>query len=217
MSLLDHSPPGHSACEVPTTCQPPTTWGKEPWPATIRGIGTAGLSLTLGRRFERGSGLAIELPAEAGSTSTVLVRVKQVKAHEAGSWLLACDFISELSDEEVQYILHFDPRQQSPLSPGEGASGSSAKGATIRDVLFHAKVRPGEYLRWYVNRLDHCGEWPLPRGRSVALRVGVPGAELLKLKVKNCQLYGSYWIVVCKLEAIPSDEVLRAIACPFVA
>ena len=70
MLASDTAPRGDSrgasrhACEVRTTCQPPSAWAKDPWPAVIRNIGPAGLSLTLGRRFERGSGLAIEIPGE---------------------------------------------------------------------------------------------------------------------------------------------------------
>src|SRR5262245_36793766 len=90
-------------CALPTTCQPPSGWGsKDPWPATIRDISTGGVSLALERRFERGSGLAIELPSEDGTMSTVLARVTNVRPHPDGGWILGCSFISELSDEEVQ-------------------------------------------------------------------------------------------------------------------
>src|SRR5438128_2700927 len=62
-------------CEVQTTCQPPSGWRKDPWPAVIRNVSTGGISLRLSRRFECGTGLAIDLPTEDGSTSTVLARV----------------------------------------------------------------------------------------------------------------------------------------------
>src|SRR5438132_1629962 len=73
-------------CDVHTTCQPPSAWCKDPWPATIRDISTGGLSLNLSRRFERGSGLAIELPTEEGGTTTVLARVVHVSADPEGGW-----------------------------------------------------------------------------------------------------------------------------------
>ena len=89
------------SCALPTTCQPPSAWCKDPWPATIRNLSTAGLNLTLNRRFERGSGLAIELPTVGGATATVLARVVEVVPYPEGGWLLGCDFISELSEGDV--------------------------------------------------------------------------------------------------------------------
>src|SRR5947207_10453114 len=80
-------------CVVQTTCQPPSAWCKDPWPATIRDISTGGVKLSLNRRFERGSGLAMELPTEDGGTTTVLARVAHVRADPAGGWLLGCTFI----------------------------------------------------------------------------------------------------------------------------
>jgi hypothetical protein len=188
-------------CEVPTTCQPPSAWRKDPWPATIRDIATTGLSLTLARRFERGSGLAIELPCD-GSTTTVLARVAGVKPHNGAGWLLDCSFISELSDEEVQEVLRLAPSGREPQRKST---------VSISGVLFHAKIRPGEYLRWFVKRLDSSLDWPPPDGRIVSMSVGGLQDEPIDLRVKSCQLFGSFWIVDCRLKSVPSDEVLRAL------
>jgi hypothetical protein len=200
-------PPGscasdRHACEVQTTCQPPSAWNKDPWPAIIRDIGNAGLSLTMARRFERGSGLAIELPGETG-TSTVLARVAHVCAHPVG-WLHGCTFIGELSDEEVRYVLDLGQTRQTE----QVESGTPS---AVHNVLFQAPVRPGDYLRWFVKRLDLAGEWPLPVGKLVSFRIGkLPGAPPVEMKVRKCQRYGSYWVVECKLYTIPPDEVLQA-------
>lgn len=198
-------------CEVPTTCQPPSAYTKDPWPATIRDITNGGLRLTLNRRFERGSGLAIELPTESGTTSTVLARVVHVRAFAEGGWLLGCDFISELSDEEVQLVLNLDPVSHASLSGG-GLIDELAPGS-VSGVLFQAKVRTGGVLRWYVKRLDLGGGWPLPKGRVVSMMVGglPPGTPPLDLKVKDCRRFGSYWIVEGKLLSEPSDDVMHAL------
>lgn len=189
------------ACEVHTTCQPPSAWAKDPWPATIRNIGTSGLSLTLARRFERGSGLAIELPAEDGETSTVLARVVHVSPYPAGGWLLGVSFVSELSDDEIQQVLSLSSRKQ-----GSGAAPRSVSG-----VLFQARyVVAGrkEYLRWFVRRLDHTGTWPLPAGKVVGFNL--PGAaQPLSITIRTCQLFGSYWIIDCRLEGAPDDATVR--------
>jgi hypothetical protein len=195
------------ACEVQTTCQPPSGWVKDPWPAIIRDIGTSGMSLMLNRRFERGSGLAIELPSEDGTSSTVLARIVQVSTHPGG-WLLSCMFIGELSDEEVQQVLDLD------LSRMAGHTETNAP-AAIHNVLFQAPVRPGDYLRWFVKRLNLAGEWPLPVDKIMSFHLGgLPDAAPLEMKVRQCERFGAYWVVTCKLMAIPSDEVLQALISP---
>src|SRR5262249_2945047 len=134
-------------CELPTTCQPPSGWGnKDPWPATIRDISTAGLSLALNRRFERGSGLAIELPGGDGTYSTVLARVTSIWPHPESGWVLGCTFVSELSDEEVRSVLEHNSLRQ--------AGGEAATGA-VTGVLFQARLKrfpdeAGEVIRWFI-------------------------------------------------------------------
>ena len=62
-------------CDVPASCQPPSDWkrGGQKWLARVRDVSNGGLCLVLGRRFERGAGLAIELPgADPDSPSTLL-------------------------------------------------------------------------------------------------------------------------------------------------
>ncbi len=202
-------------CEVQTTCQPPSAWSRDPWPATICNISTGGVSLRLGRRFEQGSGLAIELPGEDGSTSTVLARVAHVSAAGEGSWLLGCTFISELSDEEVRAVLNLDPVHQASLDDGSTRQQAGPT-PSIRGVLFQARFGPGEVLRWYVKRLDLAGGWPLADRKRVSLRVGGLPADAppVELVIKKCRLIGSYWIVDCKFRGTPSDAVLRALTTP---
>ncbi len=195
------------ACEVQTTCQPPSGWVKDPWPAVIRDIGTSGMNLMLNRRFERGSGLAIELPAQDGTSSTVLARIVHVATH-TGGWLLSCTFIGELSDEEVQHVLELD-------STRLAGQGETEVRAAIHNVLFQIPVRPGEFLRWFVKRLDLAGEWPLPVGKIMSFRIGgLPTVAPIEMKVRQCERFGSHWVVTCKLLAIPSDEVLQTLICP---
>jgi hypothetical protein len=192
--LNDPLPNGRHPCEVPTTCQPPSAYAKDPWPATIRDISTQGLTLTLSRRFERGSGLAIDLPGEDGNSFSVWSRVTEVHAAPGGGWTLSCDFISELSDEEVNVV-------------------TAAQAPMITGVLFHVRIRPGEYLRWIVKRLEMASRWPLPKGKIVTFRVGGPNeTNEIQLKVKKCLLFGSYWVVDCKLLSELTEEELRAFA-----
>src|SRR5262249_48389923 len=106
------------------------------------------------------------------------------------------------SDEEVQLVLHLDSVRQAE------ATFPSA----VQNVLFQSPVRPGDYLRWFVKRLELNGEWPLPEGKVVSFRVGsLPEAPPVELKVRKCERFGSCWVVECKLLAVPSDEALQAL------
>jgi hypothetical protein len=200
-------------CAVPTTCQPPSAWGKDPWPCTICDISTGGLSLTLNRRFERGYGLAIQLPAEDGSSHTILAKVAHVRQHEEGGWFLGCDFISDLSDEEVQEVLNLDPVNNAHINTDEPATDATP---AIKSVFFQARLETGETLRWFVKHLDLSANWPLTRGKVISLSVGgIPGnPPPLQMAVKNCIPYGSYWIVDGKLLQRPCDALLRALNTP---
>ena len=91
-------------CELQASCQPIAAWldRESVWPGTVSDLSTNGLGLVLGRRFEPGSGLAVELPAsEVRCEETLLVKVAQVQSLPGGRWLLTCAFLSELSEDTV--------------------------------------------------------------------------------------------------------------------
>src|SRR5436309_10787456 len=103
-------------CDLPTACQPTSTLGckESRWTATIRNISPDGICLNLGRRFEPGTGLAVELPETAGRESyTVLAKVIYVKPQEDGSWSLGCKFVSELNPDEIERLLPSNPDRAS--------------------------------------------------------------------------------------------------------
>src|SRR4051794_4772048 len=83
--------PRHN-CEVTTLCQP--AGGNEMrWQATICEVSQGGVRLVLGRRFERNTCLAVELPGkQADEAYTVFVRVIHLRSQGAGSWALGCKF-----------------------------------------------------------------------------------------------------------------------------
>ena len=192
-------------CAVPTTCQPPSAWSQDPWPATIRDISTTAVHLTLNRRFERGSGMAIELPGADGAFSTVLARVAEVRTLTSGTWLLVCTFVSELADDEVRHVLSFATR-------GDLAE-PNLNAPTVNGVLFQARLPSGELLRWYVKRLELAGTWPLPPGKTIAMRVGglARDTALVELCVRHCTQHGSSWVIDGEFIATPADRVLAAL------
>src|SRR5437879_1582081 len=101
------------ACDVSTSCQPTSAWGRKDsrWAAVISDVSPGGIRLIVRRRFEPGAGLGIELPGGDGEEPyTVLAKVIHVRALPDSAWALGCQFISELSEEEVQHLLPRPPQ-----------------------------------------------------------------------------------------------------------
>ena len=95
-------------CSLPTTCQPATVGDAHEirWNATIRNISQGGVCLHLPRRFEKGTGLAVELPGDLERDSSIaFVKVIHLRRGEAGGWILGCKFISDLCEDEVQRLV----------------------------------------------------------------------------------------------------------------
>ncbi len=110
-------------CDLAACCRPVAAWlaRDRNCPATINDLSTGGLGLVLGRRFEAGAGLAVELPdASTQVNETLLVKVVQVEAQPGGRWLLRCAFITELSEDRILALVGPDAV---PHSRGAGERG----------------------------------------------------------------------------------------------
>jgi PilZ domain len=95
-------------CDVLAKCQPAAARSREEprWPGTIRDVSRGGLGLVLGRRFEPGTALFVELGAAGGEDRRpLLARVVHVKRLGGGAWLLGCAFASRLGDDELRLLL----------------------------------------------------------------------------------------------------------------
>jgi hypothetical protein len=161
-------------------------------------VSAGGIRLVLRRRFEPGATLAIELPGpDPDQPSAVLARVVRVQPGPAGSWLLGCAFLSELSDEEVQ-ALASPPRQQ-PEAPGRPASVAqesrppSGK-AFLTDLGFEGRLADGHVLRCRIRRLEVPAASPPRRGRTLRMRL-TPGGPVLKLRVDSYRLEQARWVL----------------------
>src|SRR5262245_47309723 len=94
-------------CGLTTTCQPVAARGGSEfaWPAQIRDLSQGGLGIILNRRFEPGTGLAIDIPeTDAYPGDTLLCRIVHATRWD-GQWLLGCALVSPLSEEELQRLL----------------------------------------------------------------------------------------------------------------
>jgi PilZ domain len=94
-------------CALPASCQPASVseMNEARWPASISDISQGGVLIVLPRRFEKGTGLALELPGDATrESSIVFVKVVHL-SQRAGAWALGCKFVSPLSEDELQRLL----------------------------------------------------------------------------------------------------------------
>ncbi len=95
-------------CILPTTCQPATVSDSDEmgWNATICDVSQGGARLLVPRRFEKGTGLAVELAGDLERESAIVfVKVVHLRREDDGAWTLGCRFVSELSEDEVQRLL----------------------------------------------------------------------------------------------------------------
>jgi hypothetical protein len=215
------------ACEVVTSCQPPSAWVRKDarWSATIRDISCGGIRLQVRRRFEPGSGLAIELPGSGDQPPyIVLARVVHATAQADGSWFLGCAFVSALSDEEVLALVpppkpaekpaaparveeqKESPSAPAPLSPSPGRN-------LLAGVRLHIAVSAGRTLLCDIKRFYTPATWPLTLGQVVTLRGGTlaGGIPEVRLRVLSCAQQGQRWVIHCQFDTPPSPAILRAL------
>jgi hypothetical protein len=136
----------------------------------IRDLSTCGLGLILGRRFEPGSGLAVELPASAvRCEETLLVKVTQVQSLSGGQWLLSCIFVSELSEDTVLTLV------------SQGEAGPPAALPDSADQAPAASARAPLFAEFFGRVVARVRELPRTEfvGRIVARVRQLPPAEFL--------------------------------------
>jgi hypothetical protein len=186
-----------------TTVQPTSAIGikESKWPATIRNIATGGVVLQLARRFEPGTSLAVELPARGGREAfTVLARVVHIKGQEDGSWALGCQFVCDITEDDIRRLLP--------------PATSNLEKKTIAKVHCRVEICPGTIINYLIKRMDISDEWPLPAGKIVTMRGDASKGQWgLKVQVIKCRLQREGWLLHCQLPQTPTvEDVLQALA-----
>jgi hypothetical protein len=169
------------------------------WRGTIREVSADGLGLVLERGYECGTGLAVELPPTAGDPGdTLLVRVTQAAPLPDGRWLLDCSLIGQLSDDEIERVVH-------RAVPQEAAP------AVVHGVTFRGVADDGTVVVLAVKRLAPRAPWPPAAGSTVAVRVNGKGASAvpLRLVVQGCREQEGRWLVEGRLVDAPNLAALR--------
>jgi hypothetical protein len=118
-------------CDLAASCRPVAAWlaRDRNSPATISELSTRDLGLMVGRRFEAGAGLGVQLPPSAAQCDeTLLVKVVRVEPQPGGQWLHRCALISELAEDTVAALVGPDAVRKARAEGERSAAG--AKPAT---------------------------------------------------------------------------------------
>jgi hypothetical protein len=203
-------------CDVPASCQPVAARsdGDLHWQATLKDLSASGAGVVLGRRFEAGAALAIELPATATRPAdTLLARVVQVRALAGGRWLLGCAFVSQLSSDEVENIVGMAKVAE---TPGSTQASATLKNQVLAQVVFYwHDCIPGA-RPFMARRLFLTGSWPLAPGAVLRVRRGnTPGqGAWLRVRIQSCVEDHGQWNVTCAVLGQPNPGVLRSLGIP---
>jgi PilZ domain len=216
------------ACGLASRCQPASTFGKEDlkWSGTIENVSIGGVGLILERRFEKGTGLAIELPGNAVNDAyVVLAKVVHVRRQTNGTWMLGCKFVSELSEDEVRRLLPMTRQtNETPIDAEEPGSLPAATETSPREADEQTDARlkilpihliiqtaAGKTLGCTIPKFGASNQsWPLAAGTIGALRGvnrnGTPWK--LRVKVRHCSCEGDNWKLECRLANSTSEADL---------
>jgi hypothetical protein len=218
------------ACGLATTLQPVAARSEQDivWPATIRGVSEGGLGIVMGRRFERGAGLAIELPGNGHRPpQTLLAKVAHTTSLPGNRWLLGCSFVSPLGEDEVRSMvalaeaLNADaPKTSTPLpnilsgppAPAEPLD-TAGRIPVMTDLWFEGEAQDGQIVRVRVRNLYLTGTWPSPPGTTLRIwardRSTNPAGMLIE--VIDCRKQDDVWTLKYRPVRPVSADVLRKI------
>ena len=183
-------------CGLQTTCQPIAARGDHElsWSAHIRDLSQGGVGVVLKRRFERGAGLAIEIPeSDSSSATTLLGRVVHTTSLPGGIWLHGCAFVSPLSEDELNRLLNLgQPQQESPES------------RLIQEVTLEGLDGQGPRL---VRRMHLKGNWPLASGTVLKIWFGKAPHSHALLRIEHCVELAGRWFLFYTFFDSPSPEI----------
>jgi hypothetical protein len=75
------------------------------WLGKVRDVSPGGIGISTSRRFEPGAELVAELSVKPDATLLLPVRVVHATPDRNGLWIIGCQFIFPLSQEELEICL----------------------------------------------------------------------------------------------------------------
>jgi hypothetical protein len=190
------------------------------WRGELRDLSVGGLGLVLERRFEPGTVLAVALGGGASLTGRrLLARVVYARAQGGRRWLLGCAFLSRLSTDHLQSLLH--PEKAPPdAEQARGRTAPAAAGRTaliVRGVFFEGWCTDGGPLAFSVQRLHAEHGWPPAEGTTLLLRLSRTEPIRIRIRVRGCTSRGGRWVVGYEFAEPPSPAARRTLGPPLAA
>jgi hypothetical protein len=99
-------------CKPPI--KPPPGEPEVAWLGNVRDVSAAGIGLNMSRRFEPGAELIVELSAPDDETVRFPVYVVHATPEKQGRWIIGCEFVFPLSEEELQAFLADESEHMAP-------------------------------------------------------------------------------------------------------
>lgn len=120
---------------------------------------------------------------------------------------MGVNLISELSDEEIGQVLNLSTMHRAALEDSAGAQPVTSRSGVLFDVRYPTDAGDRR-IRWFVKRLDHSGQWPIPPDRVLTFRFEHGS---LKMTTLQCSPYGPYWLIKSWISAEPTADILAAL------
>lgn len=172
------------------------------WPAQIRDLSQGGMGLILNRRFEPGTGLAVEIPeTDNYPADTLLARVVHATRQPHEKWLLGCAFVSPLSDDELQRLLTLGRGDHALAGADFFVQEETANDEpfvaelVIAEVYWEGPDANGQLSRKLYRRLNFTGNWPLGHGAMLDVWTGQDPEHRRRVVVDRCYQHEARWII----------------------
>jgi hypothetical protein len=195
------------SCDLETSCQPIADRANREhvWQAQIHDISLSGIGIILDRRFEKGAGLAIQIPETDHSSGEILLaKVVHTTALPEKKWLLGCSFAIAISHDQIRRLVDLGQTPEPPLK-AECEKERRDGQVVVSDVLWEGPVNG----RRLIERFQLKGTWPLTPGSTIRLWSGQnPGAKV-RIRVNGCYKRDGRWVVNYTFLDNPNPELLK--------
>jgi hypothetical protein len=194
--------------------------------AEVQDISHHGVGLIVNDRLERGNVLHVTLQGVPERLARpFLVRVRRVRAHPGGSWMIGCTWVTKLDREALQALRE----SARPPQPGRGELSSAPspgsrlvnrrssprrQGASVAVLIFRpndpSEKIAGCVLGRSLGGLSLSTSRPFLAGTVLQLYPthASPGLCCVRVRVKHCSPLGKEWRLGCQFMGTATSEDL---------
>jgi serine/threonine protein kinase len=109
------------AADLQTKCRPLMgARNQDCWTALIKDLSVSGVSMHVKRRFEVGNMLDVVFSSSDENTISHIARVRRIQPADSRGWLLGCEFVSPLSQEELDGLFNERLNRTVMMQPSSG-------------------------------------------------------------------------------------------------